>query len=81
MTFVVVDKIPEKAKRRANEQVEQKPVRKYIEEFMAMGVKCARVVIHHGDYKNNQCAYMALRAAVKISGLAVKVVKRGDDIY
>lgn len=52
-----------------------------ISEFADSGYRFAKVELDKNDYKNLEIAYGSLWSAVKKSKRAVKVAKRGDDIY
>lgn len=59
----------------------KKHLKLYIDEFINMGVKVARVDIDEHDYKNVKVAYRVLYNHIKRFGHPINVVMRKGEIY
>ena len=76
MTFVPVEKLPEKQKNVAFHNGKA-----YLEEFMRMGVKYARVDLLPGEYCTVDTGYHALMNIVKWHAFPITVKTINGEIY
>lgn len=81
MTFVPVESVPERWKHESGDLVAYKPVRNYLEEFIRMGIKHARVDLKPYEYKNIESAYAAIRKAARHHAYPIDVCLRNYEIY
>lgn len=79
MTFVPVDKIPEKAPQ--TERAEWKPMRKVLNSFLEKNVKYARVHLDYDDYNSETSAQSAINAAARNHKLPVKAFTRNSVLF
>lgn len=81
MTFVPVEKLPAKGRRNVNGQCEWKPLKSYLDEFMKMNVKYAKVEFENGEYSNWRAAYESLRHSIERAVLPIDVKMRVYGVY
>jgi hypothetical protein len=81
MTFVAVEKVPEKKCAKAGTMTEFKPMKARIDEFMKMGIKCARVEFSPNEYRSVESAHSAFAKLVRYYAYPITVNKRGDEVY
>jgi hypothetical protein len=80
MTFEQVDGIP-KSEKHAIVSCEKKKLSAYLDGFMKMGVKYARVKINEYDYSNINTAYLCIKNGVKRQQYPIKVCRRNNQLY
>ena len=81
MTFVPVEKIPEKSWVSKYDRAENKRTRVYLEEFMKMGVKYALVDVMYDEYSSMESCEATLRQCVKRQGYPIDVKTRDGEVY
>lgn len=80
MTFVKVDALPE-SYARGSRRASRKPLIKYLEAFMKMNIKIARVKLAPGEYACPEYARVPIQNAVTRSALPINVYFRQGDVY
>ena len=73
MRFVEVEEVP---RRNA-----KKHLQGYLQEFMNMNIKVAKLDFNEREYKSPSIARSVIAIAIKKSGLPSTITKRGDEIY
>lgn len=81
MNFIPVDYIPMRASVKPNIKSEYKPLRSYLNEFMNMRVKRARVVMTSNEYTDLNSAKASIYVAIKRHALPIKIHIRGEYLY
>lgn len=56
-------------------------LKREFEDFMATGLKAAKVGFEKGQYKSSAVAYSCMYISIKRHGFPIKIIKRGDEIY
>ena len=81
MRFVPVEKIPEINYPDGEKKCIYKPIRKYIEEFMKIGIKIAKVELNDDEYRDYESARVVFSNAVKRHCFPIDVVIRNKEVY
>lgn len=74
MKLTFVDTLPEVRK-------DPHGLQAIISEFMDSGYRFAKLEFGENDYKNSAVAYNSIHSAIRASKRAVKISKRGDELY
>lgn len=53
----------------------------YLNEFMVLDIKVAKVEFNKMEYKNTITAYQCLHRAIKRQRLPLTIIKRNDEIF
>lgn len=77
MNIVVVDDLPKKTtqKHRTNN------ISGYLEEFVNMNVKFAKLEFHAGEYSRIESARQSIHQSVRTHGFPIKVCVRNRELY
>ena len=78
MKFIEVTTLPLKKR---SKPAGYKSIRYFVEEFLASGVKYAKVLYDKADYTHNRACVSALRKAIKTQSLPVRLQEINTDIY
>ena len=76
MNFVPVESLPDNV-----EYADHKPIKKYLDEFMAMNVKYARVDFATDEYSDTRSGNTVIRRAAKYHAFPITVKMIGGDTY
>lgn len=81
MTITPVKEIPRRGRPRWDTRVEDKPIKKYLTEFMEMGVKYARLDIEFYEYSDWSSALSSIRQAINFHRFPIDIRSRDHVIY
>ena len=79
MTFEKVDGIPKGGSHVA--KCEKKSLIHYLDIFMKMEVKYARIRFGYDEYSNIRSAFESIRASIKRHNYPIKIYRRNGQIY
>lgn len=78
MYFAKVNFIPKRKKRK---RTQKKDIAAYLDIFMAMNTKYAKLVFDGDEYVNTNSACGSLYSAVHRYGYPILIKQRDDDVY
>lgn len=81
MKIVPIKELPRRVRVHRETRVEDKPLKEYLNAFLKVGVKYARVDIAFDEYADEWSAYGSFRQAVKQQKLPIDVRFRDRVIY
>lgn len=81
MRLVEVDVLPAKNRKGRDRIGKNHKLYDFLDEFIDMGVKVAKVELEESDYHSVDHAINSLTDSIRHHRYPIKVVRRGDDIY
>lgn len=81
MKFVPVDNIPKRRTREGAACAEWKPLRDYLNEFLNMNVKYARISDVSSEYSSIESAVCSIRESIANAALPITLALRNGEVY